>query len=64
MGTRFREFPQTPRGRGFSLLGFYTLFKCFSMFRLVEALNSRLIGLKPWDRIDIIFATPNGASVN
>ena len=35
VGTRFREFPQTPRCRGFSLLGFYTLFKCFSMFRLV-----------------------------
>ena len=35
VGTVFREFPQTPRGRGFSLLGFYTLFKCFSMFRLV-----------------------------
>ena len=34
VGTRFREFPQTPIGRGFSLLGFYTLFKCFSMFRL------------------------------
>ena len=34
MGTRFREFPETSRGRGFSLLGFYTLFKCFSMFRL------------------------------
>ena len=64
MGTGFREFPQTPRGRGFSLLGFYTLFKCFSMFRLVEALNSRLIGPKPWDRIDIIFWTPNGAVVN
>ena len=26
VGTRFREFPQTPRGRGFSLLGFYSLF--------------------------------------
>ena len=35
MGTGFREFPQTPRGRGFSLLGFYTLFKCFTMFRFV-----------------------------
>ena len=34
VGIGFREFPQTPRGRGFSLLGFYTLFKCFSMFRL------------------------------
>ena len=28
MCTIFREFPQTPRGKGFSLLGFYTLFKC------------------------------------
>ena len=27
MGTRFREFSQTPRGRGFSLLGFYSLVK-------------------------------------
>ena len=27
VGTRFREFPQTPRGRGFSLLGFYFSFK-------------------------------------
>ena len=30
----FREFRQTLRGRGFILLGFYTLFKCFIMFRL------------------------------
>ena len=35
MGTGFREFPQTPIGRAFSLLGFYTLFKCFTMFLLV-----------------------------
>ena len=48
VGTGFREFPKTPRGRGFSLLGFYTLFKCFKMFRLVEALNGRLIGSKSW----------------
>ena len=27
--TRFREFPQTPRGRGFSLLGFYSSFKYY-----------------------------------
>ena len=27
LGPRFREFPQTPRGRGFSLLGFYSFFK-------------------------------------
>ena len=27
MSTRFREFPQTPRGRGFSLLGFYSSVK-------------------------------------
>ena len=29
VGTRFREFPQTPRGRGFSLLGFYSSFKYY-----------------------------------
>ena len=28
VGTRFMEFPQTPRGRGFSLLEFYSHFKC------------------------------------
>ena len=33
VGTGFREFPQTPRGRGFSLLGFYALFKCSTMLR-------------------------------
>ena len=27
VGTGFREFSQTPRGRGFSLLAFYSLFK-------------------------------------
>ena len=30
VGTIFREFSQTPRGRGFSLLGFYSLFKYFT----------------------------------
>ena len=29
MGTEFEEFRQTPRGRGFSLLGFYALFKSY-----------------------------------
>ena len=29
MGFGFRELRQTPRGRGFSLLGFYYLFKYF-----------------------------------
>ena len=28
VGTRFIEFTQTPRGMSFSLLGFYSLFKC------------------------------------
>ena len=50
MGTGFREFPQTPRGRGFSLLGFYSSLSTMLMFRLVEALNGRLIGFKPWNR--------------
>ena len=30
VGTRFIEFPQTPRGRGFSLLGFIPSFKYFA----------------------------------
>ena len=30
VGTGFREFPQTPRGRSFSLLGFYSFFKYFA----------------------------------
>ena len=34
MGTGIREFPQTPRGRGFSLLAFYFHFKRFSMNHL------------------------------
>ena len=34
IGSGFREFRQTPRGRRFFLLGFYTLFKCYMMFRL------------------------------
>ena len=34
VGSSFRVFRQTPRGRGFILLGFSTLFKCFIMFRL------------------------------
>ena len=29
VGTGFEEFRQTPRGRGFSLLGFYSLFNYF-----------------------------------
>ena len=29
VGTGFEEFRQTPRGRGFSLLAFYSLFKYF-----------------------------------
>ena len=36
-------------------LGFYALFKCFTMLRLIEALNGRLIGPKAWDRIDLIY---------
>ena len=33
VGAGFREFSQTPRDRGFSLLGFCALFKCFTMLR-------------------------------
>ena len=44
---------------GFFLLGFYSLFKYFEMFELNEAVRGRLIGLKSWDRIVIIFETSN-----
>ena len=36
-------------------LGFILRLSTMLMFRLVEALNDRLIGPKPWVRIDIIF---------
>ena len=49
MGTRFREFPQTPRGRGFSLLGFIVFLRAMLMFELNEAVRGRLIGPKSWD---------------
>ena len=45
-------------------LGFILRLSTMLMFRLVEALNGRLICPKPWDRIDIIFGTPNGVAVN
>ena len=45
-------------------LGFILRLSTMLMFRLVEALNGRLIGPKPWDRIDIIFGAPNRAAVN
>ena len=51
MGTGFREFPQTLRGRGFSLLGFYSFLSTLLMFELNEAVRDRLIGPKTWDRI-------------
>ena len=36
---------------------FYTLFKCFVMFELIEAVRGRLIGPKSWDRNVRIFGT-------
>ena len=38
-------------------LGFIPIFSTFRMFRLIEALNGRLIGPKAWDRIDLIYGT-------
>ena len=55
MGSGFGEFRQIPRGRRFILLGFYTLFKCFVMFELVEAVRGRLIGPKSWNRVVVNF---------
>ena len=57
MGTRFREFSQTLRGRGFSLLGFSLCLRTMLMFELVEVVRGRLIGPKTWDRIVWIYGT-------
>ena len=46
MGTGFKEFPQTPRGRGFSLLGFILYLRTMMMLELVEVVRGRLIGPK------------------
>ena len=46
MGTRFREFPQTSRGRGFSLVGFILCLRTMLMLELVEAVRGSLIGPK------------------
>ena len=59
MGTGFKEFPQTPRGRGFSLLGFIPYLRNMLMLGLVEAVRGRLIGPKTWDRIVWIYGTQN-----
>ena len=57
MGTRFWEFPQTPRRRGFSLLGFSLCLRTMLMLELVEAVRGRLIGPKTWDQIVWIYGT-------
>ena len=49
VGTRFKEFRQTLRGRGFSLLGFILCLRTMLMLELVEAVRGRLIGPKTWD---------------
>ena len=46
VGTRFWEFPQTPRGGSFSLLGFILCLRTMLMLELVEAVRGRLIGPK------------------
>ena len=64
VGTGFKEFRQTPRGRGFSLLGFILCLRTMLMFELAEAVRGRLIGPKyrligpkTWDRIVWIYGT-------
>ena len=44
-------------------LGFIPYLSTLSMFESNEAVKGRLISPKPWDRIDKIFGTPNGAAV-
>ena len=44
-------------------LSFIPILSTLSMFESNEAVRDRLIGPKPWDRIDIIFETKIGAAV-
>ena len=44
-------------------LGFIPSLSTLSMFESNEAVRGLLIRPKPWDRIDKIFGTPNGAAV-
>ena len=55
VGTGFRRFPQTPRGRVSPYLSFILVLSTLQMFESNEAVRGRLIGPKPWDRIDINF---------
>ena len=49
---------------GFSpYLSFIPILSVLSMFESNEAVRVRLIGPKPWDRIDKIFGTKLGAAV-
>ena len=57
VSTGFKEFRQTLRGRGFSLLGFILCLRTMLMLGLVEAVRGRLIGPKTWDRIVWIYGT-------
>ena len=63
MGSGFREFRQTPRGRGSPYLGFILYLSTLLMFEWNEAVRDRLIGPKSWDRIVKIFETQIGQPV-
>ena len=54
---QFREFLTNSIKVGVSSYLFYTLFKCFVMFELIEAVRGRLIDPKYWNRNVGIFKT-------
>ena len=64
MGTGFREFPQTLRGRVSPYLGFILCLSTMLMFQLVEAFNGHLIGPRTWDRSVRSYGTHYGQSVD
>ena len=45
---------------GFFSSLFYSLFKCFVMFELIEVVRGRLIGPKSWNRVVVNFFNQNG----
>ena len=59
MGSSFREFRQTLRGKVFPYFCFILYLSTLLMFELNETMRGHLIGPKSWDQTVIIFETSN-----
>ena len=59
MGSGFREFRQTLKGKVSPNFCFILYLSSLLIFELNEAMRGHLIGPKSWDQIVIIFETSN-----